>query len=265
MESTFKRYADGNALYGEDLSADEIETWFRDEERGYFGLHHDRRPGAYTYHALNVYHGFRHLPTTSFQHVLGFGSAFGDELEPILDRAHKVTILEPANGFARDRFVYVKPSPSGRMPFDNNTFDLITCFGVLHHIPNVSTVMGELARCLTPGGWLLIREPVVSMGDWDEPRPGLTARERGIPWNIMRRIVRDVGLVPGRGRLCGHSLSFFVERLLPKGYAVYNSPWLVRIDDRLSNLPIWPRKYHATNAFQKLRAGSAFLVLQKSS
>src|SRR5438034_6737267 len=36
---------------------------------------------------------------------------------------------------------YVKPRTNGDMPFDRETFDLITCFGVLHHIANISHVM----------------------------------------------------------------------------------------------------------------------------
>jgi hypothetical protein len=34
---------------------------------------------------------------------------------------------------------------------------------------------------LKPNGYLLLREPIISMGDWSFPRKGLTKNERGIP------------------------------------------------------------------------------------
>ena len=43
------------------------------------------------------------------------------------------------------------PEPSGALPVADGHFDLATCFGVLHHVPNVSAVVAELARCLRPG------------------------------------------------------------------------------------------------------------------
>ena len=66
--------------------------------------------------------------------------------------------------------VYPYDDSNASMEFPNNYFDLITSFGVLHHIPDVSKVFSELSRVLAPGGYLLIREPIVSMGDWSYPR-----------------------------------------------------------------------------------------------
>ena len=68
------------------------------------------------------------------------------------------------------------------------------CLGVLHHVPTVGRVIGELARVLRPGGRMIVREPMVSMGDFRQPRPGLTARERGIPRALMRRFHQQAGL-----------------------------------------------------------------------
>jgi ubiquinone/menaquinone biosynthesis C-methylase UbiE len=53
----------------------------------------------------------------------------------------------------------VKPSTDGALPFPDASFDLVTCLGVLHHIPKVSFALCELYRCLTPGGFALVREP----------------------------------------------------------------------------------------------------------
>jgi SAM-dependent methyltransferase len=265
VKSGFDEYSDGKTLYGDDFSPEEIEAWFRDEADAYFELRKDHEVGLYSYHARNWQHGFRQLPPLPFEHILCLGGAFGHELQPVVGRSKRVTILEPAGGFQNPRFEYVKPDPSGRMPFADNTFDLVTCFGVLHHIPNVSTVVHEMARCTKPSGWQLICEPCHSMGNWDRPRHMLTPRERGIPSWIMRKIAVDAGLQIVRERRCMFSLTSRVQVLLPKRRFAYNTPWITAFDDYISNLPIWSEKYHATNVIQKLRPHAVFFVLRKQA
>ncbi len=265
MLSSFEKYADGKTLYGDDFSPEEIESWFQDEREGYSNLPYEFRPGLYSYHALNWRHGFRHLPARPFEHLLSVGGAYGDELLPVLDRAGKVTILEPSGIFSNPRFEYVKPCASGRMPFADNEFDLVTCFGVLHHIPNVSMVVRELARCAKPGGWLLIREPIHSMGDWDRPRSGLTRRERGIPLPVLRQIMADAGLQIMHERRCTFPLIAHLDRFRKKEDYVYNSRLMTALDDFVSNLPFLSRRYHATNLVQRLRPWSVSIVLNKAA
>ena len=48
------------------------------------------------------------------------------------------------------------------MPFASGSFDIVVCFSVLHHIPNVSTVVNEMFRVLQPGGRLVIYTPSAS-------------------------------------------------------------------------------------------------------
>ena len=265
MTRSFEKYADGKTLYGDDFSSDQIEAWFGDEEKAYYRLPEERAPGVYAYHARNWRHGFRHLPRVPFEHVLCLGGAYGDELRPILGHAKRVTILEPAGEFQNPRFEYVKPDISGQMPFANNSFDLITCFGVLHHIPNVSAVVREMARCAKPQGWQLICEPCHSMGNWDRARRLLTTHERGIPPAILRKIVADAGLQIVRQRRCMFSLTSRFQFLLPKRQFVFNTNWITAFDDYLSNLPLWSESYHATNLIQKLRPWALFLVLRKGA
>ncbi len=106
----------------------------------------------------------------------------------------QITILDPSEQFVVNEFkgkpiIYVKPTVEGKMEFPNNSFDVITSFGTLHHIPNVEFIIDEMARVLKPGGYLLIREPIISMGDWRNPRNGLTSRERGIPFELMKNYI----------------------------------------------------------------------------
>ena len=264
MPPSFEQYSSGKRFYGDDFSSDQIGDWFRSDEEAYYKLSEESVPGAYAFHARNWRHGFRHLPCMSFEHVLCLGGAYGDELRPILGRAKRVTILEPAGGFQNPKFEYVKPEISGRMPFANDSFDLITCFGVLHHFPNVSAVVSEMARCTKPLGWNLICEPTHSMSNWERPPRLMTPRERGIPPTILRKIVGDAGLQIVRQRRCMFSLTSRFQLLLPKRMYVFNTKWVTLVDDYVSNLPWWSERYHAANLFQKLRPWALFLVLRKS-
>jgi|ERR1700674_192245 len=260
----------GEKLYGEDFDANQIRDWFDDEREGYADLGaKDLDENEYEYNALNIFHGFRHLPeSTRFRKVLGFGSCFGGEFFPIANRIDRLTIIDPSDAFVRTNVfgvpcTYLKPADTGTLPFSDGEFDLITCFGVLHHIPNVSYVVSEISRCLEPGGFALIREPIVSMGDWRQPRPGLTKRERGLPLDLFRAILKSNGLSISHQGYCAF-------RAIPKlgdmlKLRVYNYAPLVRLDALACTLLSWNVRYHATTLWQKFRPESAYFVLKKST
>ena len=85
------RCLQGEALYGDDFTPDDIARWVAEEKEGYSGLGAaDRSSYRYQYEALNNYHAFRHLPNRRFGRVLGFGSAYGAELLPIVPRSDHV-------------------------------------------------------------------------------------------------------------------------------------------------------------------------------
>lgn len=259
-------YFSGQKLYGNDFSQDQIDAWFADEAEGYFNLSQSYKNHEYDCHALNNWHGFSKLPQKRFDHVLGVGSANGEELTPILASSDRISILEPSEGFKCTVLNgvpvnYVKPVASGDMPFDSNSFDLITCFGVLHHIPNVSKIVNEFYRVLKPGGYALVREPVVSMGDWRKPRTGLTKRERGIPLPIIKNFVEQAGFKIIHERKCMFSLTSRLRYIVPG--PTFNNEAIVALDGLLSLLPIWPKGYHARSVWQKLRPHAIFYVLQK--
>jgi 2-polyprenyl-3-methyl-5-hydroxy-6-metoxy-1,4-benzoquinol methylase len=193
--------------------------------------------------------------------VLGFGAADGREVEAILARAKQVTILEPSDGFSNERFTYVKPQPSGIMPFADNSFDLITCLGVLHHIPNVSTILSEFARVLRPGGLCLAREPIISMGDWRVARKGLTRHERGIPMGWFKAACGRNKLEIVSEAKCMFSIISLAQKHVR--WSLYDSPFVVVMDALLCGLPIWPKAYHPRSSLHKFRPQSCFFVLRK--
>jgi len=260
-------YFAGDKLYGDDFSLSQIREWYDDEKEAYANLGaKDAVHYTYVYHALNALHGFKYLPVNSFSHALGLGSAYGDEFAPLADRVKRVTILEPSDAFNSEVVHdiparYIKPAVDGTLPFPDQTFDLITCLGVLHHIPNITYVVHELYRCLRPGGFALVREPMISMGDWRYPRYGLTKRERGIPLALFRALLEEAGF-----RVVNESLCVFP--LMPKlwqitGKAAYNSRLATLIDKYLSRMFAWNLQYHATSFPKKLRPTSVYYVLTR--
>jgi SAM-dependent methyltransferase len=260
-------YFAGKVLYGDDFGAEQVADWYRDEAEGYADLG-ARNAGDYSYgyHALNARHGFRHLPPGPFRRLLGFGSAYGHELQPVLPGVEHVTVVDPSDAFCRSDVLgtpatYVKPAIDGTLPLATAEFDLATCLGVLHHIPNVSFVLGELARVMRPGGFLLLREPIISMGDWRQPRTGLTKRERGIPLHLLRAFADQSGFDTVHENLCAFSLTtrlFRWQKTPP-----YNSPFAVAVDHWLCRAFAWNLNYHPSNTLQRVRPSSVFLVLRR--
>ena len=260
-------YFQGQSLYGNDFTTEQIAAWYADEAEGYANLGaRDAQSYRYGYHAWNRAHGYRYLPKGPLPQVLGFGSAYGDELLPVADRAQAITVVDPSDAFSRAEVhgvpaTYVKPAPSGDLPLPAGHFDLVTCLGVLHHIPNVRHVLGELARVTRPGGSLLVREPIVSMGDWRQPRKGLTRRERGLPLAWMEQAIADSGLTVVKRTLCGFPLTPRLFKPLRDG--VYNSPVATWVDTQLCAAFGFNVNYHPRTAFDRLRPMAAFFVLRK--
>jgi SAM-dependent methyltransferase len=257
----------GEQLYGDDFSADEIACWFACEREGFADLWGGTRDAfQYEYFALNHFHGFRFLPERRFRRVLGFGSAYGDELAPIAHRCDEITILDPSEKFRRSPIQHpnlrsLMPEPSGTLQFPAQTFDLVVSFGVLHHVPNASFVLREFARTLQPGGWVLLREPIVSMGDWRRPRRGLTRNERGFPPTFLHQAIADAGLVTISSRYCVFPA---IPRLQLLGiHRPYNAMPLVIVDWIAATVTSRNSTYHPTNLLGKVAPQALAFVLRK--
>ncbi|MFB9613287.1 class I SAM-dependent methyltransferase [Kutzneria kofuensis] len=53
-----------------------------------------------------------------------------------------------------------------RIPYDDNTFDLVVGHAVLHHIPDVQAAMAEVLRVLKPGGRFVFAGEPTKVGDF---------------------------------------------------------------------------------------------------
>jgi SAM-dependent methyltransferase len=99
-------------------------------------------------------YGYKYLKKISgFNKVLGLGSSWGYEFLPIIDKIRELHIIESSLQTRSKKLgslipVYHTPNVSGVIDFPDNSFDLITVFSTLHHIPNVTFVLKELFRVL---------------------------------------------------------------------------------------------------------------------
>ncbi len=266
----YEEFLTGDKLYGDDFTNDEIRVWFEHEAEAYANLSKNRpvedvNTSNYGYHILNNLHGYRHIKLKENSVALGIGAAYGAEFIPIANKLKEIHILEPSDQLISKKLGdiplhYEKPDISGKLIYPNDHFDIITCFGTLHHIPNVSYVISEMARVLKPGGYILIREPIISMGDWSTDRKGLTKYERGIPLPIFRKLIKQFGLITVKESPC-FTMIFFFQKLFKKN--LYDKKWYMIFDAFLSKMLLFNYTYHARNKLQRLAPSNVFYVLKK--
>lgn len=258
----------GSTLYGEGLDDDGLAEWFASEEQGYFDLAQSQ--GENPTGAVHRHHALRHLPGAArFAHCLALGAADGGEYGAIAPLVERFTAIEPGRGFWRDAIAgrpaeYRMPSLRGAIDLPQGACDLVCGFGVLHHIPNVSEVLVELGRVLTPGGWLILREPVVSLGDFRAPRPGLTAHERGIPHRLMDRMLAGAGFAVKAKSFAGFPGLQAIARRLG-----INQPWdhpgFVAADALAARLMAWNLRYWRPRLRDKAAPTMAYWLAQRQT
>ncbi len=265
-----EEYFSGLKLFGDDFNENQITAWFEYESEAYANLS-EHKPVEnvstidYGYNVLNTLHGFNKISLKNNLICLGVGAAYGAEFLPIESHIKEIHILEPSDQLIADKLGdiplhYKKPVISGKLDYEDNKFDLITCFGTLHHIPNVSFVISELKRVLKPNGYLLIREPIISMGDWNYPRKGLTKYERGIPLNIFRTIFSKLNMKVLHETPC-FTMLFLFQKIFKK--KLYNNKLYMTFDKYLSKVFLFNYHYHAKNKLQRIAPANIFYVVTK--
>ena len=59
---------------------------------------------------------------------------------------------------AKDNFEYVSYDERGQVPVAQGSIDFVTTLMVLHHVPEVRVLLGEIARIMAPNAKFLVRE-----------------------------------------------------------------------------------------------------------
>jgi SAM-dependent methyltransferase len=256
----------GQRLFGDDLDEDGIEKWFADEERGYFNLSQGEAQKRAEYDVLNEVTLFRYARARRYRSCLALGCATGQDIAPIAPLIDQILAIEPTKDFWRDEIAgtpsfYRTPTLRGKIDMADNSIELAIAISALHHIPNVTDVLSELYRVLSPQGLLLLREPIVSMGDWRNQRRGLTANERGIPHRWLFDTLGKIGFEMRRISYCEFApltRAWHRVRVLP-----YHHRATVSLDLAISFATTWNIRYHRTSFFQKLMPSGVAIVCCK--
>lgn len=259
----------GKAIYGDDFSEEQINLWYREEEEAFAELYGKsiRNEQGYSFHSLNNLYAYQYLQKVPvFHNVLGFGASWGYELIPMIDKVEKISIIEASSQTVSTLLgniipEYKKPASSGKIEYQDETFDLVTCFDTLHHIPNVTYVLNELFRVTAPGGYVLLREPIHSMGDWMSRREGLTKNERGISDQCLISIIQENKMEVVKKHYYNCMTSFFLR--IFKNSNLFNTKAYLYFDKYFSILLSFNIHYHELNKLQRCAPSSVFYVLRK--
>lgn len=243
----------GLRLYGEGLDDAALGEWLAAEAQGYAGLVGEAAESRTA--ALTRQHLLQHLPPAEFPLALALGPGTGGDYAALAGRVGRYIAIEPARSLWRSELAgapaeFREPTPRGKIDLPDASLDLAAGFGVLHHIPNVSEVLQEIARVLRPGAPLILREPIGWLGDFRQPRPGLTRHERGIPHRLMDRMLADAGFAVAAKSFA----SFPGPREL--AWRLGQDPWdragWVRLDALLARAMAWNAGYRRETLAAKL-------------
>jgi SAM-dependent methyltransferase len=258
----------GRRLYGNDLGGEGLKAWYAAEEYGFAGLYGDDNAysdGPFPYQAW-ARADAAPLRGRRYDTCLALGCADGRELAALGLDIGRVIAVEPAEQFWGDSVggipaEFRKPAFDGTLDLPDASVDLALALHVLHHIANVGHLVAEMARVLRPGGVLLMREPIASMGDFRAPRPGLTRCERGIPAALMRGFIADAGLT--LERLTWRSTPGLPELAMKLGIAPFNSRALVWLDEQVCRVTRFNDRYWRPALWHKLAPRTAAYTARK--
>lgn len=269
-------FLSGNSLVGDEFTKDEISRWYKEEEEAYCNLDSNTTDKNYLYENINNFYGLKKVLST-LKHkknlnILCFGAAYGGEVRAIkkmLDKdssvTYNITVIDSSNIMLESikqelDVLTVKANMNGYIELDENSFDLITSFGVLHHIPNVSYILSEFAKVLKPNGFIFLREPISSMGNWSEKRIGTTINERGVSSFYLIDALNNLNCKVVFKKYCFFSPILKVFNRFKLGLDSYV---VIYIDYLLSKLFSWNIHYFRNTVFKKLAPGSVFILSQK--
>ena len=254
-------------LYGDDFTIEAINQWYKEEEEAYANLYGESvTSNTFEHTNFDTLFGFNRIPQKKYKNVLGFGASWGYEFLPFIQNIEQLTIIESSEKTVSEKLgdirpTYLKSLSSGTIELADNTFDLLTSFSVLHHIPNVTYVLSELIRITKKNGYLLIREPIHSMDLGNPQRTGLTKNERGIPKSYLLDILKN-----NNCEIVHASYHYFMYAFLSrklKNPAFMRSKVYLRIDKFFSRLFLWNLHYVAKNPSQRIAPQYIYIVARK--
>jgi SAM-dependent methyltransferase len=147
------------------VSAEDYEATSERMEEGAY----QSSPGDYLIYLFHIATYDWAEKYTAGAKVLDFGTGTGYGAARMAGSAASVTgvdVSDAAVSYARDRykadnldFQKISPVEDAPLPFPDDTFDVVTSFQVIEHVPSPQAYLAEAKRVLKPGGTLLCVTP----------------------------------------------------------------------------------------------------------
>ena len=270
-----KEIKDGTKLAGDDFDDKQLERWFTEEKEAFFEVdagNSEEDPWYLYMYFVNEILGFnlvyRHL--SLIKNILVLGPGAGKEIDNFAKKnpSSVIHFLEASKNFQSilqkkfpNSLIY-SPKFNGDIDIINEEIDVTCAFSVLHHIPNVSKVLKEIGRVTRSGGFLLVREPCSSMGNWNAPRSA-TPNERGISRQLMTKYAKDAGfeMVITPKAIIFEPINKFLIKTI--GYKCIPFHLLYLIDRIISSALKINDHYWRDSIFKKFGPSSYFYVFKK--
>jgi len=158
--------------------------------------------------------------------VLDVGCGGGEFLVTAREAGARVTGVDPASGMrdlARTRGLDVRDGDAARLPFADETFDVVTAVNALQFADDTTAALREFARVLVPGGR-------IAVANWAEgERNDVDAIERAVAAADESEPPPD-GPLRGAG---GLEAAFTAARVRPLEAGLVDAPWSAPDDDAL--------------------------------
>jgi len=106
---------------------------------------------------------------------------------------------------------------SERLPFEDESFDIVSCANSFHHYPHQQKVVQEMRRVLRPGGQLMIvdgfRDNVIGWFVFDVIIGAVEKAVYHAPWTVMRSYFTEAGF----GDISQRKYNFLFPSFLTSG------------------------------------------------
>ena len=258
-------------LSGNDFTNEEIEKWYAEEEE-----YHNQFTGGRNeadeywpvYEEFNKRYAInKHVKFTKETKVLSFGCAEGSDTAKLY-KEHKFKLFgleaseQLTNAFKKgfpDAGI-VKASIDGKIDYPSDFFNYIFCFGVLHHIPNVSFVLEEFHRVLKKNGIAIIREPVCWMYTGKVRPKALSPNERGIPVDFFKEEFQKLNF-----EILDIRKSYYkpLMHIIRKANFLSKFPGLMYLIDNISCRIPSVSNYYNKSILDRFTANCAYYVVRK--
>jgi SAM-dependent methyltransferase len=266
----------GRVLVGDDFTDEQLSIWYEQEKEAFYekyAANSEVDPWYAYMKYVNEILGFSKINKSEDEHksILFLGPGSGIEVERFASNNPdwSLNFIESSDNFKlqlRRKFPLSRikdATISGDIALRKNCQDVVCAFSVLHHIPNISKVVGEIFRVTKPGGLFMVREPCSSMSDWRYNRSA-TPNERGISCYLLTSIAQSTGF-----ELVSKPIPVLfapINKILKKtiGFSFIPFNLLYRIDRLISQIVSFNDYYWRDTWYKKIGPSSYFYVFRKT-